>query len=832
MKEKVNNIKTIINFSLRILLREWRKFILPFLSLTFTAIIIFTVLLFTNSSSDFLEDKNKELIGGDISIESNYELDLQSLNQILGDETKISNNSTQYDFSGILTKEDTSTAVSISVVDSNYPVYGGLSIKDEQYETPKNNEIYIDTNAQTKLNIKVGETLTYANNIFVVKGIIEKDSKSLLSGFSFLPKVIISKESFDELKIDKSLLRAEYTYTYITREDNNSDLTKIIDRAKSKGANVSIAGITNSGFVEGLALVKQFLVLAVLLSCILSAVNIYAGMLYILTVMRKSFAILLAIGFDKKRLATTLSLCLLYILLISSTFGGILSLFIFNFIRSYILTNFAIDLPLTDTTTPLLFTLIVLFGISFASFIPSLKNLIDLNPKILLSGGQEPKDKNLFKNFITITLFTLIPLIFIAIFLLENILYGLLSIFAIILVYLILAILFYYLILNLYKRRNNFWFLARTLISYKYRDGLFGIVSTTSLYVALTSLSLLILLQSTLTQFIQSDLREGLPPLYIIDIQKSQIDPIKSNFKDVTLFPNVGARILFIDNLDIQKSIATSDGKVSREFGREYNLTYRQELLPNEKIVEGEWLKNNTNEVSVEKEFAERANIKIGSKVVFSIQGFEIESTVTSIRESDTRSGLPFFYFVFNTVDLEKYPSTLFGYSYLDENEQNNFTKFLSQNFPNISIIDTKEITKFAQNLIGGLTVIIFVISIPPLVLALFLIITLIISSFEGRRKQSAQMMAIGAKQKFIEKLYYLETMSNTILSSVLGYLTAILATLFIAKYYFKIKNVSLYNIELIIALGVIIFAIILLANLLWRGDKKPLRELLSYEER
>ena len=79
MKEKVYNFKTIFKYSSRILLREWKKFILPFLSLTFTTLIIFTVLLFTNSSSLFLEDKNKELIGGDISIESNYELKKENL---------------------------------------------------------------------------------------------------------------------------------------------------------------------------------------------------------------------------------------------------------------------------------------------------------------------------------------------------------------------------------------------------------------------------------------------------------------------------------------------------------------------------------------------------------------------------------------------------------------------------------------------------------------------------------------------------------------------------------------------------------------------------------
>ncbi len=832
MKEKVYNFKTIFKFSLRIVSREWKKFILPFLSLTFTTLIVFTVLLFTNSSSMFLEDKNKELIGGDISIESNYELDDKSLGDILGQDIKVIDKSSQYDFSGILTKGDLNTPVSLSVVDNSYPVYGGLSIEGSTYVTPKEDEIYIDKNAQTKLDVSVGEDIIYANKNYKVIGIIEKDSKSLLSGFNFLPQVLISKEGFNRASIDKSLLRAEYTYTYIIEDTSKDNLTKIIDREEMRGVSVDIAGISEPGFVEGLSLVEQFLVLAVLLSCILAAVNIYAGMLYLLTIMRKSFAVLLAIGFEKKKLGLTLSLSLFYILILSTLLGGGLSLIIFNFIREYIFLNFDLELPLVDLLIPTILTLFVVFSISFASFIPSLRSLMRLNPKILLSGGQEPKEKNVFGNFIIITLSTLIPLVLIAIFLLESFLYGLISIFAIIAIYVLLAVLFYYLILTLYKKRSKFKFLTRTLISYKYKDGLFGIVSLTSLYVALTSLSLLILLQSTLTTFIQKDLGERLPTVYIVDIQKSQTESIKENFKDVTLFPNVGARILFIDDRDIQKGIALADGSVSREFGREYNLTYREDLLPNEKVVKGKWLSGEVNEVSVEKEFAERADIVMGSRVVFSIQGFEVEATVTSIRESDSRSGLPFFYFVFNPKDLEKYPATFFGYNYLDGLEKNNFTKFLAQNFPNISIIDTAEITKFAEGLIGGLLVIIFVISIPPLVLALFLIVTLIISSFEGRRKQSAQMMALGAKKKFIERLYYLETISTTLFSGVLGYLTAILGTLFIARYYFKIESTSLYNVELLIALGAIILFVVILAKVLWKSDKKPLRELLSYEER
>jgi putative ABC transport system permease protein len=831
MKLKEINFLTIFKYSYLILLREWRKFILPFLSLTFTTAIVFTVLLFTTSSGNFLNDKNRELIGGDISLESNYELTGIQLDTILGDKLKVLRSTEQYNFSGILNRGDINTPVSISVVDEQYPIYGGLTIKDGVFITPKSNEIYIDTNAETKLNVKVGDEVVYANRAFTVRGIIEKDSKSLISGFSFLPKVLISKQGFEQTGIDKTFLRSEYTYLYLVNDQGN-DLKNVISRAGDLKVKIDVAGVTKSGLTQGLSLVEQFLILAVLLSCILSAVNIYAGMLYFLTILRKSFAVLIAIGFDKKSLILTLSLSLLYVLIISAVFGGIASTLIFDAILGYVSVNYGLDLPSVSIIVPVILTLIITFSVSFSSFVPSLRSLLNLNPKMLLSGGQDGDEKTTFANFGFITLSTLIPLVLIAIFLLDSYLYGLLSIVIIISVYMVLALGFYYLIKYLYSKRDSFSFINRTLISYRHADGLFGVVSLTSLYVALTSLSLLILLQATLATFIKADLNATLPSMYIVDVQKSQIDTISKNFTDITLFPNVGARIVSIDGLDIQKGIALSDERVNRELGREYNLTYRPDLISSETVTKGTWLSGKINEVSVEGDFAERANIKLGSKVVFSISGFEVVSTVTSIRKSDTRSGLPFFYFVFNPNDLEKYPATFFGYTNINSSEKTKLTNFLAKNLPNVSTIDTAEITKFATGIIGGLLVIIFVISIPPLILALFLIITLVISSFSGRRKQSAQLLAIGSTRGFIEKLYYLEAISTTAIGSILGYISAVIATLLISKYYLKIKSTVFFDLELLIALGAIILFVLLVASVLWRSDKKPLRELLSYEER
>lgn len=832
MKGSEYNFSTIFKFSIRILLREWPKFVLPFLSLTLTTLIVCTILLFTTSSSNFLLDKNKELIGGDISIESNYEVKPQVLQEVIGTDVKISASSSQYEFGGIISKQNTNTAVSIHVVDATFPLYGGLELKEGTYAFPNKNEIYIDTKTAKKLNVVVGEEIVYANMHYTVVGIVEKNSKLLLSGVSFLPTVFISTQGFERSAVDKTLLRAKFNYFYLLSDTHTAKLQAILERSKALGVKIEIAGVTQPSFIEGLAIVNQFLVLAVLLSCVLAAVNIYAGMLYVLTIMRKSFSVLLALGFTKWKLGTTLLLSLSYIIISALIIGGAVSLLLFNFIQNYIFNTFALNLPVVHLLLPALFTLLIVISISFASFIPGLRILMRLNPKILLAGGEEKEEKKIVANFFIVALTTGIPLGFVAIFLFNSLKYGLYSMGIIAAVYAVSAILFYFILAALYKNRGKFNFLIRTLIAQKYKDGLFGIVSLTSLFVALTSLALLVLLQSTLVNFIQRDLGQSIPSVYVIDIQKSQTEKIRNNFTEITLFPNVGARILSIDGRDIQKSIALGDGSESRELGREYNLTYRKDLLPNEKVTHGIWLSGKTHEVSVDKEFATRANIKLGSEIVFSIQGFSIATKITSLRESDSRAGLPFFYFVFNPVDLEKFPATFFGYMYVDEAGKNKLTSFLAQNFPNISIIDTFEITSLVQDLVGGLLVIIFTISIPPLALALFLIVTLIISSFAGRRKQSAQLLALGARTSFIVRLYYLETISTTIFSGILAYLAAIACTVVIATYYFKIKSVSLYNVELLIAFGFIVVCVMLLAFVIWRSDKRPLQELLAYEER
>ena len=67
-----------------------------------------------------------------------------------------------------------------------------------------------------------------------------------------------------------------------------------------------------AGLQFGLETVSDFLIVAVLITAILAAVNVYASTVYLVTVERKSLAVLLALGLTKRKLVYVLGTALGY----------------------------------------------------------------------------------------------------------------------------------------------------------------------------------------------------------------------------------------------------------------------------------------------------------------------------------------------------------------------------------------------------------------------------------------------------------------------------------------------------------------------------------------
>ena len=824
--------KLIISYSIRLVRREWRRFVLPFLSLGITAIVMILILLLSSSCTMLLNNQAKELLGGDVVLESTATIDTDAFWQSAG--VTPTEQSNQLSFSATLKAKDITASFSIKVVDDQYPLYGEVTLVDGSFRGVGDGELYLDSAGAERLQVSVGDKVSFGTKEYTVGGIIGSEPTSLLSGFQFLPQVIMSQAGFANSGVDPALLRLEYQYAakIDTLNTKSIETLSALEDVSVGLIDVDIAGDNRTGLQQGVQIVTDFLVVAVLITAVLAAVNVYASTLYLVTVERKSLAILLALGLTKKRLVFLLGTAFLYVVVGASIIGSLFGIQLFSFLASYIQATYSIVLPAPNFFIHGLLCVALILAIAIASFVPAIKRTLSLNPRQILIGGEDDTKKSFSLSSLSlITASTLVPLVVLSAFLLGNIIDGFLIIASITLAYVVVAGLFSVLLKMVYKSRDRFPFFLRSIVSQKNADGLLGIVSFASLFVALTALSTLALLQISLERYLNEDLTRTVPTTYILDVQPSQKEALQQEFSDIELFSNVGARIVAIDEVSIQDELSSPDSNVDRELGREFNLTARDTLLSSEQISAGSWSAGAPGEISVDEDFAKRANIELGSTLVFSVQGFEVSGTVTSLRSTDSRSGLPFFYFVLAPSDLKDFPAVYFGYSFYDEAKQGELGRYLATAAPNVSVLETQAIGPLIVQIVSTLMILVLVVTLPPLLIATLLIATLVISSYAARRREGARLRAIGATRSFVLRQYIAETISLTLCAAVLAYVVSVVAAFLISQYFFQLGSVTLFDLQLVAGLGLIVLLVGAIGLYLFKTDTMPLRELLSYGE-
>ncbi|NDB19087.1 MAG: FtsX-like permease family protein, partial [Actinobacteria bacterium] len=164
-------------------------------------------------------------------------------------------------------------------------------------------------------------------------------------------------------------------------------------------------------------------------------------------------------------------------------------------------------------------------------------------------------------------------------------------------------------------------------------------------------------LQENLVSQFAVNVKPDSPDMFLLDIQRDQVEPVEAVLKASTpnaaaprLLPVLRARVVGVAGREVNLE-NYEDVRGRGSLAREYTITYRSALEPNERIVEGQiWDASPSSdaEVSVEQFISEQFKINIGDTVRFDILGRTVSARVTSIRAvewSDSRAGG--FMFVF-----------------------------------------------------------------------------------------------------------------------------------------------------------------------------------------
>jgi len=293
-------------------------------------------------------------------------------------------------------------------------------------------------------------------------------------------------------------------------------------------------------------------------------------------------------------------------------------------------------------------------------------------------------------------------------------------------------------------------------------------------------------LQATLLDEFSVQTAADSPDMFMLDIQRNQADAVRAFLADpargigqAQLIPVLRARVVGVDGRETKLEGFEEVRRRGVNIGREFTITYRDHLEKNERIEKGQfWSGPSTEpEVSIERNIEERSRIHVGDTMKFDILGRVINAKVTSVRNVEWReSRNGGFMFVFRPGPLDQAPQTFISplKGPTDITARARFQHDLVQQFPNVSVIDFREVLERLRDIMGKVTLAITVVG--ALVLfsgALILVGAVAMTKFQ-RVYEAAVFKTLGANTRTIARMLLFEYGVLGSLAGIIGSLGAI----------------------------------------------------------
>jgi putative ABC transport system permease protein len=309
--------------------------------------------------------------------------------------------------------------------------------------------------------------------------------------------------------------------------------------------------------------------------------------------------------------------------------------------------------------------------------------------------------------------------------------------------------------------------------------GLFRPKNATRLITVTLAASLAVIISIYLVQqnldatFIESYPADA-PNLFFLDIQPSQLNDFKSLLnRPVRYYPIIRARVVGVNEKKIDP--AEERRKKGDNLGREFNLTYRNDLLSDEKIIRGRSLFRTdwpAPQVSVMDTVLEMHPMQIGDWIDFNIQGVPLKARISSIRTRTRESLSPFFYFVFPPDLLKDAPQTIFTAVRVKPADIAALQNQMVARFPNLSIIDVTDSIVVFGKILQKLSRIVRFFTLFSCAAGILVLISSLLATRSARIREAVYFKILGATRGFILRVLGWE---NLLLGMMAGGLAALI---------------------------------------------------------
>ncbi len=652
--------------------------------------------------------------------------------------------------------------VELLAVERAFPLYGGVTLEGGQYDYAllRDYGVLVRPELLAQLDVHVGDRLLLGGHPFTIRGVVTSEPGSRPNAFSFGPRAIVSLADLRATGLLSFGSRARYELLLRMRSDAEAQRLARDVRDRFRGRFVSVRSFraTEEDIGEDLARAEDYLSLVGFVVVVLGGVGVWSVTRVFLQQRLRSIAVLKCLGATNRQVLATYLLQSLLLGAIGSVMGVGIAWAALRAIPASLLAAAGVDG--VGLTWPA-----VLQGVAVGALVSALFALVPImdvrrvRPLLLLrEGTSESRTPGVDWAKLAASATLLAALGAVAVWQSGSIRAGLAVLVGLLAVAGLLTLAGMGIVRLVGPLARSRRFAVRHAVLSLRRPG--NQTRVILLAVGLGAFFVLgvRLVQVGLLDAIRLQITEDSPDMFLIDVQSDQREALvktvtAAGVRAPKLVPVLRARVTGVRGQFVNLE-SYDDVRGRGSLAREYVVTYRDSLDPNERLLEGTFNPPNPSNpsnlpvVSIEKSLRDRFQLRVGDVMRFDVMGRVLEARIGSVREvnwGQARSGG--FMFVFEPRAFAGAPASYVGFMKgpADTATRARVQRDVATALPNVSMIDAREIFQRAETIVANVSLGVTIVGLVALLAGVLILAGAVAMTRFQRVYEAAIFRTLGA---------------------------------------------------------------------------------------
>lgn len=770
-----------LSLALRLFVRDWRagEMRILFVALIVAAASVTTVSFFSERVSRAMVRESSQLLGGDLVIVSDQPLQSQFVAK--ADELGLRTTQSVRFRSMTLSGQD-SLLTDIKAVAPGYPLRGKLRIRKQRDGVdftpagiPEPGSVWVDARLLRRLELALSERVQLGERRFTVAALVSEEPESAAGFLNLAPRLMMNVDDLASTGLVVAGSRVRYRLYVAGNDSAISAFSAFAQHRIEPGQRVETIRDARPEIRSGLDRAERFLGLSSLLAVVLAGVAIGLAARRHMQRHFDACAMMRCLGALQSEVFGLFAFQFLLAGAIAALVGSIVGLGLQQVLVAVLSPLMQVRLP-PPGLWPLFHgfaTTCILLGGFVLPPLFALRRVPTMRVLRRDVGIPDPAGLGAY----------LLGAAAIALLILWQagdrtlgftVLVGVIATLAICGAVTLLVIRF------LRRALNSAGFGWRSGLANISRRSIGSVLQVGAIGLGLLSLILLTLVRNDLLTNWQQTLPTDAPNRFLVNIQTDQIADMHRYFAEhdrafPQLYPMVRGRLVGINGKPVNAADFV-DERASRLVNRAFNLSWRESLYQDNRIVEGRWF-NEGDEgkklISVETGIAKTLNLHLGDVLKFDVAGDELEVRIASLRKVQWDSFRVNFFVLAAPGLLDGYPKSWVTSFYLPPG-QGEFLDGLIREFPGLLVIDVEAVLGQVVQMMNQVIRAVEFVFVFSLFAGILVLLAAIASTHDERRMDAAVMRTLGATSRQLRLLQASEFM---FIGAVAGLIAGVGAT-------------------------------------------------------